>query len=88
MSILQKESKTKVKFNTEKKKDKEKDNDDDQDDNDSLIKSWCTFQCGKKINAQLKQSSGGLNRLKDEILLDTGSIFSAIFMNEKLMACI
>ena len=36
----------------------------------------------------LKQSSGKLDKLKDEIILDTGSTFSATFMNKKLMACI
>ena len=88
MSNLQKESKTKVRFKTKKKKEKENDSDDDQSDEDSVTKSWCNFQCGRKIDVQLKQSSGNISQLKDEIILDTGSTFSATFTNKKLMVCI
>ena len=50
MSNMQKGSKTKVKFKTEKKNEKSNENDNDQDDDeDSVVKSWCTFQYGKKL---------------------------------------
>ena len=55
---------------------------------DAIIPDWHTFQCGKKIDAQLKQSSGNTDKLKDEIILYTRSTFSATIMNKKLMACI
>ena len=88
MSNVQKESKTKAKPKNEKKNDKNKDNHNDQDDNDSVTKEQCGFQCGKKLDAQLKQSSIKLDKLKDEIILDTGSTFEINFINKKLMVCI